>query len=116
MTKKLTPLEALCYLDDIAHGRKTEFDPHQLKIIIETALKRLEFYDKCNYQTTIHKDVLQISKELQALEIVKEKVMCLVSLDDGEICKGHYRVYDGELFMHTELTKEEFDILKEVLK
>jgi len=35
-------LEALCYLDDIAHGRKMSLDPHELKLIIEKELKALE--------------------------------------------------------------------------
>ena len=35
-------LEALCYLDDIAHGRKMDLDPHELKLIIEKELKALE--------------------------------------------------------------------------
>ena len=34
--------EALCYLDDIAHGRKMEYDPHELKCIVEKDLKILE--------------------------------------------------------------------------
>ena len=47
-------LEALCYLDDIAHGRKMDYDAHELKLIIE--------------------------KELKALEIIKEKEWILVGL------------------------------------
>lgn len=35
-------LEALCYLDDIAHGRKMSLDSHELKLIIEKELKALE--------------------------------------------------------------------------
>jgi hypothetical protein len=60
--------------------------------------------------------VLNMIKSLKALEIIKEKVMPLVNLDEGELCKDHYRVYDGELYMYTELTKEEYDLLKEALK
>lgn len=44
---KLTPLEALCYLDDIAHGRIMKYDPHELKIFIEKSLKALEIIKKC---------------------------------------------------------------------
>ena len=58
---------------------------------------------------------INLPKKLKALEIIKKKVMPLVSLDDGEICKGHYRVYDAELYLHNELTEEEYEILKEVL-
>ena len=36
--RELTPNEALCYLDDIAHGRKMEYDPHVLKKIVEKHL------------------------------------------------------------------------------
>lgn len=35
-------LEALCYLDDIAHGRKMKLDAHELKLIIEKELNALE--------------------------------------------------------------------------
>ena len=37
--RELTPLEALSYLDDIAHGRKMEYDPHVLKKIVEKGLE-----------------------------------------------------------------------------
>ena len=40
--ENLTPLEALSYLDDIAHGRKMEFDPHELVEIIKPHLKASE--------------------------------------------------------------------------
>ena len=57
-------------------------------------------------------------QELKALEIIKEKVMPLVSLEDEDsICKpNQYRVYDNELYQSTALTKEEYDLLKEWLK
>ena len=35
-------LEALYYLDDIAHGRKMIHNPHELELIIEKDLKTLE--------------------------------------------------------------------------
>ena len=38
----MTSLEALYYLDDIAHGRKMIYDPHELEQIIEKELKALE--------------------------------------------------------------------------
>lgn len=34
----MSGLEALSYLDDIAHGRKMDYDPHELKKIIENEL------------------------------------------------------------------------------
>lgn len=62
-------LEALCYLDDIAHGRKMSLDPHELKLVIEKELKALDlikekkinvpvimFYLKqdCSYEKILH--------------------------------------------------------------
>ena len=41
-TRELTPQEALSYLDDIAHGRKMEFDPHVLYRIVKKALDKIE--------------------------------------------------------------------------
>ena len=38
----MTSKEALCYLDDIAHGRKMEYDAHELKCIVEKDLEVLE--------------------------------------------------------------------------
>ena len=60
---------------------------------------------------------LIIEKELKALEIIKRTAMKLVSLeDDTTICKkGRYAFYDGELYQSVDLTKEEYDLLKEVL-
>lgn len=34
--------EALCYLDDIAHGRKMDLDAHELKVIVQKDLELLE--------------------------------------------------------------------------
>ena len=42
----MTSKEALCYLDDIAHGRKMEYDPHELKCIVEKDLEVLEIIKK----------------------------------------------------------------------
>ena len=42
-------LEALCYLDDIAHGRKMSLDAHELKLIIEKDLKVLEIIYSCPF-------------------------------------------------------------------
>ena len=44
-TRELTALEALNYLDDIAHGRKMEFDPHVLFNIVK---KHLEAGEKAH--------------------------------------------------------------------
>ena len=81
-------LEALCYLDDIAHGRKMRLDPHELKLIVEKELKALELMKKYNvrpsdfhYHTTY------------------KVYLCNMSFaDDDEI-----------------MNEEEYDLLKEVL-
>ena len=38
----MNSLEALNYLEDIAYGRKMEYDPHDLKLIVK---KSLEIFD-----------------------------------------------------------------------
>lgn len=38
--------EALGYLDDMAHGRKMNLDPNELKLTIEKELKALEIIKK----------------------------------------------------------------------
>ena len=42
-------IEALCYLDDIAHGRKMEYDAHDLKLVVEKELKALEIIRKNSF-------------------------------------------------------------------
>lgn len=79
-------LEALCYLDDIAHGRKMSLDPHELKLIVE--------------------------KELKALEIIKVKGIDIDILKYHKDLE-HYNFAIRGRFEH--LTKEEYDLLKEVL-
>ena len=80
-------LEALCYLDDIAHGRKMSLDPHELKLIVE--------------------------KELKALEIIKNKIVdCWAFISDISITSEEESLY---AFSNKDLTKEEVELLKEVL-
>ena len=81
-------LEALCYLDDIAHGRKMSLDPHDLTLIIE--------------------------KELKALEIIRNK---LIDIQDV-ILFDTYSMFNQRRSLRglTLITKEEYDLLKEVLK
>lgn len=97
--------------DDI-HG--FEIEDTEDYALVEKALKRLDVYDKCNYQTTIHKDVLQISKELKALEIIKEKRVNVWILTISKDVKIYNASIPNDFMKH--LTKEEFDLLKEVLK
>ena len=81
-------LEALCYLDDIANGRKMSLDPHKLKLIVE--------------------------KDLKAFGIIKDKfvnVTIFMGCDSLEEYNNH------PLTMRKgRLTQEEYDLLKEVLE
>ncbi len=79
-------LEALCYLDDIANGRKMSLDPHKLKLIVE--------------------------KELKALGIIKEKK---VNLEYIKCCET-YEQYKTICSYWNEITQKEFNLLKEVLE
>ena len=82
----MSPLEALCYLDDIAHGRKMILNPHDLKLIIE--------------------------KSIKALEIIKEKeVNVFILLHSGDL-----ETYNDMAEDNRKLTQEEYDSLNEVLK
>lgn len=87
------------------------FSNHNIKSFVELN-ERLCDYNELKFDDDIKQ--MTLNHWVKALKIIKEKVMSLVSLDDGKICNGHYRVYDGELYMHNELTKEEYDLLKEV--
>ena len=78
---------------------------------IADALKRLEIYDKCNYQTTIHKDVLQLSKELKALEIISQNFELVGNCLHA---KNKY-AEDGWVFVKEIEDEEEFNAWKEVL-
>ena len=85
-------LEALCYLDDIAHGRKMDLDPHELKLIIEKALKALEII-KENLIVSIDED----SKD-------KPCLMVGVKINKDNVCVI-YETFD----------RNKIDLLKEVL-
>lgn len=61
-------------------------------------------------------DLDMIEKSLKALEIIKNKRLYWdINYQPYEEC-GHYRAWDNELYESVELTKEEYDLLKEVLK
>lgn len=94
-------LEALSYLDDIAHGRKMNLDPHELKIIIENILKDYEDVKRTSYNRLLKIGELvgQINeneKKLKALEIIKKDANLVIAVMSN--CKGG-----------------EYDLLKEVL-
>ena len=126
MSKKLTPLETWYlvkkYLNEFHHRIVSEdievetIEGHPINII-ESALKRLEKIDntttKMNDKELIMFDE-EVGKRLKALEIIKEKgnFLCLHYSE----YENKYYIYDAELYMHNELTKEEYELLKEILK
>ena len=67
--------EALSYLDDIAHGRKMEYDPHVLKRIVEKGLKRFEELEKAF--DSLSKEEEKVMKELSK-EIEKNRVLEII--------------------------------------
>lgn len=95
MSKKITPIQAL---ENIKERLKQDDIIHLL--------------DMCN--------LIVVEKALKALEIIKNKVAPLVNLDTIDIGDGSnklkYRVYDNELYAYRPLTKEEYELLKEILK
>ena len=96
MSKELTPLEVSKQLKDfvlefVKNGLDRMFIRGSFDII-ETELKQLE-------------------KQNKVLKIVKKKVMGFVIL---KTVKEKYRVYDGEEYYYENLTKEEYELLKEL--
>lgn len=87
--------------------------------IIETALKDYERLKQCiDERGNLINECIEVvaEKKLKALEIIKEKVMPFVELVDRTNYKENcYRVYDNEGYEYTNITKEEYDLLKEVL-
>lgn len=92
MSKELTPLKALCYLDDIAHGRIMKYDPHELKLFIEESLK--------------------------ALKVIKEKRVDIGVFRLCENADDYNRAIarnENGFIHYKDLTQQEYDLLKKVL-
>lgn len=105
--KELSPLEALEKLTNYKCSCMSE--KMMCKEIIENALKRLEKIENSNV-SVLRED---ISKQLKAFEIIKEKfvnITILMGCDNLEEYNKH------PLTMRKgRLTQEEFNLLKEVL-
>lgn len=85
----MTSLQALSYLDDIAHGRKMIYDAHSL--------------------------ALQIAQDLEVLEIIKKYVDFKETDDD----LFNYFVEDKQYVSNRSdniITRKEYEKVKEVLK
>ena len=137
-TLSLQPLQALDYLEDIAHGRKMGFDPHELKLLIETTLKdyqelldkpcvligRNQGYTKAlidmiskNYKEIKITNLVDENK-VKAFEIIKEKRVDITTLMDCRNVEEFNRwvpIRSHYSYRPFELTQEEFELLKEVL-
>lgn len=74
-TRELAPQEALSYLDDIAHGRKMEFDPHTLYCIIKRELDSIGELERAF--DSLSKENEKIMKELSK-EIEKNRVLKII--------------------------------------
>ena len=68
--RELTAIEALNYLDDIAHGRKMEYDPHLLFNIVK---KHLEAGEKAHEILKIVYDAPFIIESLFRLDKLGEQ-------------------------------------------
>lgn len=88
------------------------------RLAYENACCRCQYYENGKCQNKGECVWSSIEKELKAFEIIKRTALKLVSLeDDTTICKkGRYAFYDAELYGSKDLTKDEFDLLKEVMK
>ena len=62
-------IEALEYLDDIAHGRIMDYDPHELKLIVEKDLEILELLKNKIVNMEILKFLIEEYGNDKALEI-----------------------------------------------
>ena len=95
MYEELTPLQALDYLDDIAHGRKMSLDPHELKLTIEAALK-----EYCGFQIVFElsnrNEGKNIHDKFKALEIIKKHKLLNYVIKNKK-CASMYKLTDEEI-------------------
>ena len=97
MNKKLTPLQALKQFRNSQYQGVNVY-ADELLDIIETALERLE-----KIETTTHSVLKEdISNKLEALEIIKEKIL---DMD-----------YFNVIADRCDLTYQEYELLRKVLK
>lgn len=117
---KIKPLKALEYLDDMAHGRKMDYNPHELKCVIEKALKRLEFLEMADRSFTFFFGgreagktafTMSICNRLNALETIILKKVSFTELDFVD-----WKLEDYNRFQkpHEKLSQKEFKIIKDL--
>lgn len=80
------------------------------------ALSKLTYRANNDNDTTVE-DCLEwyniVATALRALDIIKKKGN-FISLEYDKYDDKYY-IYDNEYYMHNEITKEEYDLLREVL-
>ena len=101
--KESNPSEALKCLKELETNRIEYNEGFELGFT-----KTMPFKSTMEYKI-IHQALLKAEKLEKVCNIVREKVMPLVSIDDGYI-------WDNELYQSIALTQEEADLLKEVLE
>ena len=86
----------------------------------KTEMARKEFEQRQKDIECVISALKENEKLKKMIELIKEKVAPLVNLDITDIGDGsnklRYRIYDSELFAYTNLTQEEYNLLKEILK
>lgn len=107
MNKKLSPLEALYKVKDLLFCEMDEENYEEETNIIEAALKEYELMK--DIRITARFDLAQVNKEHKALEIIKDKE---VNVEIFNSCPNLYEYNNWA----TQLTQEEFDLLREVLQ
>ena len=124
MNTEITPLEWLHYYERIVRESHQTFRPKGLEVI-KTALKRLEKIDKSSLTDEeviyLHNNIKNIhreeNKKLKALEIIKNKsqIIDFTALAITNNYKDYIQWFRSKELTN-KLTKEEFELLKEVLK
>ena len=115
MKKQLTAKEALVYLDDMAHGRKMEYDAHFLKTVVEKELDRSEkrLSRQHKYQCDITRTII---KQKEILQIIKEKPQTLYLVQTTKNYDDYFEIAQDMVLLEDVYSQKEFDLLKEWLK
>lgn len=105
MSKEMTPLEALERIKKWFPFKVNELE-YQNICIIETALKGHEKKTKLAKE---YKDVNNVAKRLKALRIIKDTL----PIDEEDFYYDD--ITDKYFFVGNEISKDKYDLLKEVL-
>lgn len=119
--RRIEPLEALEYLEDIAYGRKMDCKPYALKQIIETALKELRDIKASKFLVAIPRisgkttpydellllqNVIKVLKKIGTLDLF---TICSKDLKSGRVSRRYF-------CNDKKITRRQYYTLKEVFK